>query len=219
MSRAITQKIVLASAMVTGLLLSGCSSEQDASQQADDVTSEAATGEVQDESQAPAVTENLEPSETNGSDSGQLDATEDVLAERDQFLEDQQLPLDGSPLSATTPEQQQFVEEQRTHVESQGGDWTPEAESLTLALTADACETAILNQHDVDATTVEIHIASSPLFLNQIPDHLTDAEKAQTEVGMADIMIYGMQHMCPADFPQWRDAVAELYPDFYGSQE
>lgn len=219
MSRAITQKIVLASAMITGLVLSGCSSEQDASQQTDEVTSDAATGEVEAESPVPEVTEDLEPVETDANDSEQSVVTDDVLAERDQFLEDQQLPLDGSPLSATTPEQQQFIEEQRTHVESQGGDWTPEAESLTLALTADACETAILNQHEVDAGTVEVHIASSPLFLNEIPEQLTDAEKAQAEIGMADIMVYGMQHMCPDDFPQWRDAVVELYPDFYGSQQ
>jgi hypothetical protein len=134
------------------------------------------------------------------------------LAEQEQFLEDQQLPLEGSPLSAVTPEQKQFIEEQRTHVESQGGVWTPEVETLTLALTADACETAILNYHESDTSTVQAHIATSPLFLT-IPQDLTADEREQAEASMAEIMVYGMQHMCPADFPDWRDAVIELYPD------
>lgn len=131
-------------------------------------------------------------------------------------MEDQKLPLGGSPLSAVTPEQKDFVEEQRTHVEEQGGVWTPEVESLMLALTADACETAILNDHDTDASTVQMHIDTSPLFLNQIPESLPEAQRAQAEMSMADIMVYGMQHMCPDDFEQWSEADMELHPEYYG---
>lgn len=215
MSRSITQKIVLASAMITGLVFSGCSSEEEVSPEINPVTSDVATEEVENQPQVPDSTTSQDPVVTDGNESEQP-AVEDALAERDQFMEDQQLPLDGSPLSAVTPEQKQFIEEQRTHVEEQGGVWTPEAESVTLALTADACETAILNNHDTDASTVQMHIDTSPLFVSQLPESLPEAERAQAEMSMADIMVYGMQHMCPNDFQQWSEAVMELHPEYYG---
>lgn len=215
MSRSITQKIVLASAMITGLVFSGCSSEEEVSPEINPVTSDVATEEVENQPQVPDSTTSQDPVVADGNESEQP-AVEDALAERDQFMEDQQLPLDGSPLSAVTPEQKQFIEEQRTHVEEQGGVWTPEAESVTLALTADACETAILNNHDTDASTVQMHIDTSPLFVSQLPESLPEAERAQAEMSMADIMVYGMQHMCPNDFQQWSEAVMELHPEYYG---
>ncbi|WP_022871061.1 hypothetical protein [Yaniella halotolerans] len=217
MSRSITHKIVLASAMITGLVLSGCSSDEEVSPEITPIASDAATGPANGV-QGPDSSEAQEAPATDGNDS-QQPGMEDALAERDQFMEDQQLPLDGSQLSAVTPEQQQFIEEQRTHVEQQGGVWSPEAESLTLALTADACETAILNNHDTDASTVQMHIDTSPLFMNQIPESLPEAEREQAQMSMADIMVYGMQHMCPEDFQQWSDAVQELHPEYYGSQQ
>lgn len=215
MSRSITQKIVLASAMITGLVFSGCSSEEEVSPEIKPVTSDVATEEVENQPQDPDSTTSQAPVVTDGNESEQP-AVEDALAERDQFMEDQQLPLDGSPLSAVTPAQKQFIEEQRTHVEEQGGVWTPEAESVTLALTADACETAILNNHDTDASTVQMHIDTSPLFGSQLPESLPEAQRAQAEMSMADIMVYGMQHMCPNDFQQWSEAVMELHPEYYG---
>lgn len=203
--------------MITGLLLSGCTSQEEVSPEINPITSDAATAESENEAQVPDSTESQDPIATDGNDSEQLNM-DDALAEREQFMEDQQLPLDGSPLSAVTPEQKQFIEEQRTHVESQGGVWTPEAESLTLALTSDACETAILNNHESDASTVQMHIDTSPLFMSQLPETLPEDQRTQAEIGMADIMVYGMQHMCPADFSQWSDAVMEIYPEYYGSQ-
>ena len=203
--------------MITGLLLSGCTSQEEVSPEINPIISDAATAESENEAQVPDSTESQDPIATDGNDSEQLNM-DDALAEREQFMEDQQLPLDGSPLSAVTPEQKQFIEEQRTHVESQGGVWTPEAESLTLALTSDACETAILNNHESDASTVQMHIDTSPLFMSQLPETLPEDQRTQAEIGMADIMVYGMQHMCPADFSQWSDAVMEIYPEYYGSQ-
>ena len=217
MSRSITHKIVLASAMITGLVLSGCSSDEEVSPEIKPVTSDAAT-EPENDIQVPDSSATQEVPATDV-DESQQPGMEDALTEREQFMEDQQLPLDGSQLSAVTPEQKQFIEEQRTHVEEQGGVWSPEAESLTLALTADACETAILNNHETEASTVQMHIDTSPLFLSQIPETLSEAEQAQAQMSMADIMVYGMQHMCPEDFQQWSDAVMELHPEYYGSQQ
>lgn len=204
--------------MITGLMFSGCSSQEEVSPEINPLTSDAATAESENGTQVPDSTESHDPVVTEGNESEQS-GMEDALAQRDQFMEDQKLPLDGSPLSAVTPEQKDFVEEQRTHVEEQGGVWTPEVESLTLALTADACETAILNDHDTDASTVQMHIDTSPLFLNQIPESLPEAQRAQAEMSMADIMVYGMQHMCPDDFEQWSEADMELHPEYYGSQQ
>lgn len=214
MSRVLTKKIFLASAMITGLLLSGCSSPEAAPPEPEKSTSEAEISESEQDNQDVAEISGPEPEPTeSGGDVPEQDDMEAALAEREQFHKDQQLPLDGSLLSASTPEQQQFVDEQRAHIEAQGGAWSPELENLTLALTGNACETAILNHHDADASTVESYIASSPLIMGSIPESLTAAEREQAEASMAEIAVYGMQYMCPADYEQWRDAVVELYPE------
>lgn len=70
----------------------------------------------------------------------------------------------------------------------------------------------------MDTSAVQIHIASSPLFLGMIPEDTNDAEREQAEASMAEIMVYGMQHMCPADYPQWAQAVIELYPGLINVQ-
>lgn len=132
--------------------------------------------------------------------------------ERDQFINDQQLPLDGSPLKAITDEQKKFVAEHRAHVESSGGNWSDEAESLILALTADACESAILNGHKIDAFLFMTHVASSPLFNSLAPDTSEDYETVRASI--ADIMVYGMQHLCPADFDDWTRVFYEVYPNY-----
>ncbi|MGM1016360.1 MAG: hypothetical protein ACQEW8_02320 [Actinomycetota bacterium] len=136
---------------------------------------------------------------------------EDVLAERDAFMEEQQLPTDGTPLVATTDAQKQFIAEQSEYVESQGGTWTAEAESITLALAADACETSILNRHTVDATTFQTHVSTSPLFANLVPADGTEEERASAERNVASIMVFGTSFLCPDDAGQWEAAFTEAY--------
>lgn len=123
----------------------------------------------------------------------------DVLAERDQFILDQQQPLGEALLTAKTPAQQQLIAEQRTHVESQGGQWSPQAESITLALGLDACETSILNGHVVDASTFETHVTTSPLIqqVGSTPESLD---------GAVSIMVFATGFLCPDDAPQWESA-------------
>ncbi|GAA4116153.1 hypothetical protein [Enteractinococcus coprophilus] len=47
----------------------------------------------------------------------------------------------------------------------------------------------------MDTTTVQVHIESSPLFLGMIPEGMDEADREQTEANMAEIMVYGMQHV------------------------
>lgn len=140
-----------------------------------------------------------------------------AMQERDQFLEDQQLPLDGSPLEATTPEQQEFIDSYREDVEAQGGTWNAEIETVTLALSLDACESAILAFHDVDEQEVETHILSSPLFDGVIPPDASEEEREGIEADLADTMVYGMQYLCPDDHEQWEPIIQDLYPEHLGS--
>lgn len=140
-----------------------------------------------------------------------------AMQERDQFLEDQQLPLDGSPLEATTPEQQEFVDSYREDVEAQGGTWNAEIETVTLALSLDACESAILAFHDVDEQAVETHILSSPLFDGVIPPDVSEEERLALEADIASTMVYGMQYLCPDDHEQWEPIIQDLYPEHLGS--
>ena len=135
----------------------------------------------------------------------------DVFAEREEYFREQQLPMDGSPLVAVTPAQKEFIAEQRAYVEQQGSTWTATDESLALALAGDACETAILNRHQIDATTMSTHVATSPLFAQLVPSDLQGAARTQAEKPIASVMVFGATFMCPADGEQWLAAYQEVY--------
>ncbi len=151
----------------------------------------------------------LEPTDAAGPDAGT--SSEDPLAERDRFFEEQQLPLDGTPLVAVTPAQKEFIAEQRAYVEEQGFEWTAEEESLSLALVADACETAILNSHAVDADILRAHVATSPLFSQLVDPSLQGEQRTAAEDPIANLMVYGTTFLCPQDSDAWIDAYTEVY--------
>lgn len=129
----------------------------------------------------------------------------DPLAERDRFLREQQQPLDGSLLSAKTELQRALVETQRQWVESQGGTWTPEQESIILALALDACETSILNGHEIEVSTFRIHVDSSPLIAELIAASPADTAD-QARSSLVSMMVFGTGYICPQDAPQWERA-------------
>jgi hypothetical protein len=130
-------------------------------------------------------------------------AQNDVLSEREAFISEQQLAPGSKTLAAVTPAQKAFIEQQRASAPD--GRMTPQTETLLLASTLDACETAILNSHDVDADILRGHVATSPIFATLAADDLI------VERGMATLMITGMGYLCPDDAPQWRTAFAEVY--------
>lgn len=130
---------------------------------------------------------------------------EAAILEREEFFDAQQQPRDGSLLSAKTPEQQEFIAQQRAYLESQGATWAPETESLLLATTLDACETAILNNHRTDADIFAMHVNSSPIFAQVAQGD------AAAEQGLASIMVFGMSFVCPSDAEQWDAAYTEVY--------
>ena len=125
-------------------------------------------------------------------------------------MADQQLPTDGSDLVAVTDAQKEFIAEQRAYVESQGAEWTSQHESVYLALAADACETSILNGHEIDATRFSLHVQSSPLFRALLEGVSADAVAAGEE-NVASVMVFGTGFLCPEDAPQWEAAFRELY--------
>jgi hypothetical protein len=129
----------------------------------------------------------------------------DALAERDAFFAAQGQPPGDSLPTPQTPEQQEFLAQQRAYVESQGGTWDAFYDGVALAVTLDACETSILNGHQVDADTARLHIESSPL-IEQIA--AGDADAVQ---GLASILVFGTGFVCPADAPQWEAAYTALY--------
>ncbi|WP_162301566.1 hypothetical protein [Nesterenkonia muleiensis] len=203
----------------TALFLTACSDSSDPSDSAEssptpsEMTSPPAEAETDIDEGAAEDPEGSTEGPGTEEDEGEF---ADALQERDQFLEDQQLPLDGSPLEATTPEQKEFITSQREHVESQGGTWNAEAETLTLALSLDACENAILAFHDADQETVLMHIESSPIFNQVIPPDASTQEREGFEADLASTMIYGMQYICPEDHEQWETIIQDLYPEHLG---
>ncbi|BFM23517.1 hypothetical protein QE430_002111 [Microbacterium testaceum] len=139
------------------------------------------------------------------------DGVEDVFAEREEYFREQQLPMDGSPLVAVTPAQQEFIAQQRAYVEQQGLSWTASDESLSLALAGDACETAILSRHEVDASTLQAHVATSPLFAQLVPADAQGDARLQAEAPIASVMVFGTTFMCPDDGDMWVAAYQDVY--------
>lgn len=139
------------------------------------------------------------------------DGFEDVFAERDQFFRDQQLPMDGSPLVAVTAAQKDFIAQQRAYVEQQGLTWTASDENLSLALAGDACETAILSEHEIDASTMIAHVSTSPLFAQLVPADLEGDARSRAEAPLASVMVFGTTFLCPDDGDAWIAAYQEVY--------
>ncbi|MDQ1122218.1 hypothetical protein [Microbacterium trichothecenolyticum] len=139
------------------------------------------------------------------------DALGDAFVEREEFFREQQLPTDGSPLVAVTPAQKEFIAQQRAYIESQGASWSAQDENIALALAADACETAILNAHRVDASVLQSHVVSSPLFAAILPKDADAATRAAGERNVASVMVFGTSFLCPDDAPAWQSAYTEVY--------
>ncbi|UNK72428.1 hypothetical protein [Microbacterium sp. H1-D42] len=141
------------------------------------------------------------------------DAMSEALAEREAFLDAQQLPRDGTPLVAVTDAQKQLVTEQRAWSESQGATWTPQDESIVLALAADACESAILNQHVIDGAFLMTVVTNSPLVQQLIPADASDEKKALYVRNLASMSVFGAGFLCPSDKAAYNVAFAEAFPE------
>lgn len=142
----------------------------------------------------------------------QLAGMDEVLAERDAFMKAQQLPVGGTALVATTDAQKQFIAEQSAFVLSQGGQWGPQDETISLALASDACETAILNKHEIDVELLDSHVMSSPMFKALVPADTPSEQRTRYERSVASVMIFGTKFMCPADYDPWLNAFQTRYP-------
>jgi len=151
------------------------------------------------------------PAQTQPADGADAESVDDPLAERQAFFEEQQLPLDGTPLTAVTPAQKEFISQQRAYVEGQGSTWSAQDENISLALAADACETAILNSHRIDASTLQTHVATSPLFAAILPKDADAATRAAGESNVASVMVFGTSFLCPDDSAAWQAAYTEVY--------
>lgn len=145
-------------------------------------------------------TPDAEPTEEPGSGIG------DALTEREEFMRTQDQPMDGSLLTAKTPEQKAFIAEAKTYIEGSGGVWDAQTESYALALTLDACETSILNGHNIDEDTVRTDATTSPLLAALIQG-VPAEQKAGVTSGLMNLAVTGVGHVCPADVDQWQTAV------------
>lgn len=185
--------------LCAGLLLTSCSSPSELPQDTTPPTTSAP---------GPGSSASADPeTDTAGEKFG------NQLIERDAFFKDQQLPLDGTPLVAVTKEQQEFIARERAFLESNGVAWGgAEQESIYLALAADACETAILNGHEIDKDLLITHVQSSPIFAGLIPAELTGAEHTAAERNVASIMVAGTGYLCKQDAAQWMEAFEATYP-------
>lgn len=129
----------------------------------------------------------------------------EVLAERDRFIAAQGQPQDGSLPTAKTPEQQAFLAQEKAYIESQGGTWDAVYDGVALAMTLDACETSILNRHEVTPDIARLHIDSSPLM-----QKISVGDAAATQ-GLASIMVSGTRFLCPDDAAQWEAGFTAIY--------
>lgn len=169
------------------------------------------------------TTERLEPVETAASGDAATpapDATsgagggvsEDVFVERDAFFEAQGgAPDPSKPLVAVTPEQKDFVAQQRAYVAEQGGQVDEQYDSVILALALDVCETSILNGHQVDESTFATHVATSPLVAALLPADGSEEERTSAERNLMSVAVFGTSFLCPDDAPNWQQAAQTYY--------
>ena len=169
-----------------------------------------ALGQFSEINPDPAIVQDDDPfDEPETSDEPELPGFDGVFEEREQFFIDQQLPLDGSMLKAVTPAQKQFIAEMQQRYADRGLTWNEQDESISLALTADACENSILNQHRVDEYLVRTHAATSPLIL-QMTEGLDEASRIGAVNGAMQIAVTGVGYLCPADAPAWSQALETI---------
>lgn len=166
------------------------------------------------------VTEPLVPATTPASpgaassspQASEAPISEDVFAERDAFFESQGgAPDPSKPLTPVTPEQQDFVAQQRAYVIEQGGQVDEQYDTVILALTLDVCETSILNAHRVTEATFATHVASSPLIAALVPTDLDDEQRRDAERNLMSVAVFGTTFLCPDDAPQWQQAAQTFY--------
>ena len=169
--------------------------------------------------EAPVETAPADPEPGDaGSDAADPDAglgadPDKVLAERDRFIEEQQLPLDGSPLKAVTPQQKKFIAQQQDEYKNLGLPWGEQEEWISLALAADACETAILSGHESNDFTLRTHAMTSPLIMELTSGADASQQQAATQ-GAMKTAVLGMSYMCPADHPAWSESFETINGDW-----
>lgn len=137
----------------------------------------------------------------------------DMFEERDEFMKAQQQPVGDEVLTAVTPEQKELVAEARAHVEQKGEIWDEEQESLVLVLALNACETSILNGHDINESTVQMHVATSPV-LTALLQGATEEQRVSAVTGLMNLTVTGTTYLCPADSEQWSSAVQTIGSDW-----
>lgn len=189
-------------ALLVLLVATGC-------QPATDPVSAPALDSATQSQQIPGADDGLESPESTATD------VHDLPTEREQFIREQKLPLDGSMLTAATPEQSDFIDLIVGRMESDGIAWDSELENLYLALAANACESAILSSHEASAFTVEAYALSSPLISAYV-EHLPEADRPLSIAAFTRSAVDGMYYLCPEDYPEWDEAFYANYPDFPG---
>lgn len=152
------------------------------------------------------------PTPSHTATASQTDGATDVLAEREAFAKAQQFPLDGTLLSAKTEPQKAFVAQERANVEAHGQTWDAERENIYLALAADACETSILNSHQLRIDTFRVHVLGEPIIAKLIPADTAPDQKVTFERNLMSFAVNGTKYLCPADYQQWLDAFDKAYP-------
>jgi len=133
----------------------------------------------------------------------------EMREERDQFLIDQKLPLDGGLWSATTGAQKALIEYAGANIEARGGIFNEYNEDITLLLGIDACLAAIENLHDIDQETFENYVAKSSHIQRLVRE--IDAEPQEAERRLVSFMTVGMYFLCPNDHDAWREHYYDSY--------
>ena len=139
----------------------------------------------------------------------------DVLAERDKFIEDQQLEV-GSQLKAKTPKQKEFINTQGSFIKEEGYEMTDDLEHIYLVVALEGCETSILNNHKVNPSVVRNHLLTDPTLreISENPTPLSDEDKDLMYQKMNEVAAFGMTYLCPDDALAWANASESVFPLF-----
>lgn len=134
------------------------------------------------------------------------------LVERDQFIKDQKI-TPGTKIAPITEEQKAFITEQKALIEEEGLSWDDEVQHIFLAAALEACETSILNGHEIDENVVRQHMLTDPM-LGQLSQELTTYEKNMFYLRINAAAARGMAYICPEDAANWTAASLTVFPLF-----
>lgn len=135
------------------------------------------------------------------------------MIERDKFLRDQKFARGTKLLTPQTKQHRAYIKVAKADFKKYRYRWTPVMQSAMLALTMDACETSILNGHNLKTSTARVHVQTEPL-IPILTKGMSTKQKNRVTGNLMRTTVKGTGKICPAAYPGWKKVVNKIGNDW-----